>query len=58
MKRYLYKLIKLNKESIAIITLAILMMIEYPIETPRFWYLIMAIIIMFLIKGVNSEQIT
>ena len=49
-----YKKIGRNKESIALVTLALLMAIEYPIEHTRLWYLIIAIIVMWLIKK-NKE---
>jgi hypothetical protein len=35
----------------AFITLALIMLVEYPIELPRLWFLIMAIIMMQLLKG-------
>jgi len=42
--------LKNNRESIALLTLILSMAIEYQIEIIRLWYLIIAIIIMFLIK--------
>ncbi len=51
----IYKKLYNNKESIALITLALLMMIEYPIEVIRLWYLIIGILIMFLMKGKKDE---
>lgn len=47
----LYKMIKNNMESIALVSLAIIALIEYPLETTRDWYLIMGILTMFLIKS-------
>ncbi len=46
----IYKKIKNNRESIALIILALLMAIEYPIENTRLWYLIIAILTGFIIK--------
>lgn len=46
----IYKKLGNNKESIALVTLALLMFIEYPIEITRMWYLIMAIIVLALLK--------
>ena len=53
----IYKKIKNNVESIALVTLALLMAIEYPIEMIRLWFTIMAIIVMFLLKQetINAE---
>ncbi len=47
----LYKKLSNNIESIALISLGVIMLVEYPLELTRLWYLIMAIIIMFLIKS-------
>lgn len=46
----IYKKILDNRESVALITLMIIMFLEYPIEITRLWYLIIFIIVMFLIK--------
>ena len=46
----IYKSIGNNRESLAFITLLLIASIEYPFELTRLWYLIIAIIIMFLIK--------
>jgi hypothetical protein len=47
----IYKKIKNNRESIAFITLALLMFLEYPVEITRLWFLIIAILISFIIKA-------
>lgn len=52
----IYKKLHNNKESIALITLVLSMLIEYPIEIIRLWYLIIGIIIMFLLRIRNNEQ--
>jgi len=46
----IYKKIKNNTESIAFATLALLMLIEYAIEPPREWFLIIGIILIFILK--------
>lgn len=46
----IYKKIKNNTESIALLTLGLIMFIEYVCEIPRLWFTIIAIIIMFLLK--------
>lgn len=43
-------------ESIALISLFIIMFFEYPIELPRLWFLIIAILAMFLIKQVKINE--
>lgn len=48
--RCLRKSLSLNNRSIPLLTLMGMMCIEYPLEIPRLWYLVMAIIVMFLIK--------
>jgi chromate transport protein ChrA len=37
-------------ESVALASLAAVMLVEYPVEIPRLWYLIIAIVVMFLLK--------
>jgi len=49
--RTAYKRIDINAESMALITLALLMLIEYPIEIPRLWFLIIGILATFSIKN-------
>ena len=44
-----------NIESIALISLIIIMTVEYPIEITRLWYLIMGIITMWLLKNHSRE---
>lgn len=44
------KLWKAIISDVSIISLALIMVIEYPIEILRLWYLVIAIIVMFLIK--------
>jgi len=46
----IYKKISWDRESIAFMTLALSMLIEYPIETPRLWILIVGILVMFALK--------
>ena len=46
----IYKKIKNNVESVALISLAVIMLVEYPCEITRLWFLILATITMFLIK--------
>jgi hypothetical protein len=50
-----YKL-KNNNECIALISLAMIACIEYPVETPRLWILIMGIITMYLLKTYVGEK--
>ena len=49
---YLFKKLKFDdsRESIALFSLLVVMFFEYPIELTRCWYLIIAIIVMFLLK--------
>ena len=49
--------IKNNTESIALISLATIACIEYPIEIPRLWILIMGIITMYLLKIYAGEKV-
>jgi hypothetical protein len=42
--------IKNNTESIALVSLAMVACIEYPVETPRLWFLIIGIVTMYLLK--------
>ena len=51
-----YKKIRMNVENVAMISLAILMLIEYPLEIVRLRYTIMGIIIMFLFKIKENEK--
>ena len=46
----IYRKLSYNAESIALISLGIIMLIEYPIEITRLRYLIMAILVMWLLK--------
>jgi hypothetical protein len=50
MFKNIFKRIDKSIPSIAFITLALLMLIEYPVEMPRLWFLIIGIIVMFLTK--------
>lgn len=51
-----WKKIKNNTESIALISLAIIACVEYPIETPRMWFLIIGIVTMYLLKTSAGER--
>jgi len=53
----IYKKIKNNIESIALVSLGAIMLIEYPLELTRLWYLIIAILTMFLIKSEVKDVI-
>lgn len=46
-----YKKLDNSIESIALISLLIIMTVEYPVEITRLWYLIIGIIVMWLIKN-------
>lgn len=52
----IYKKIINNTESIALLSLGVIMLVEYPIEISRLWYLIMAIIVMFLLKTKDTDE--
>lgn len=49
---YLFKKLKFDdsRESIALFSLLVIMFFEYPVELTRCWYLIIAIIVMYLLK--------
>jgi hypothetical protein len=50
------KLTEVNKESIALVSFVLVSLIEYPVEIPRLWFLIVGIIAFFLIKhGLPQE---
>ena len=51
----IYKLIRNNAESLALISLAVIMMVEYPIEIMRLGYTIIAIIVLFLLRSDKNE---
>jgi len=53
----IYKKIRNNPESIALVSLALLMTVEYPIEIRRLWFTIIAILTMFLIKSEVKDVI-
>lgn len=57
MFKILYKKIRMNIESVAVASLVILMLIEYPLEIVRLRYTIMGIIIIFLFKVRENEKI-
>ncbi len=48
--KFLFKTLAISTESIALASLAIIMLIEYPIEMPRLWFTIIFIVLMFLIR--------
>jgi hypothetical protein len=48
--------IKNNTENIALVSLAIIALIEYPVETPRLWFLIIGIVTMYLLKTYGEEH--
>ncbi len=53
----IYKKIKNNIESIALVSLALIALVEYPIEIARLNYLVIAIIIMALLKYDTGQGI-
>lgn len=53
----LRKIIIFDKKSLALICLLVIMLIEYPVEITRLWYLIIAIIIMALIRDKTPIKI-
>lgn len=55
--RSIYKKIRNNTESIALISLAMVMFVEYVCEIPRLWFTIIAILTMFLIKQNKIENV-
>ena len=52
--RLIYKKFILNS---AIISLALIMLVEYALEIPRLWILVIAIITMFLIKQKGDKNL-
>jgi len=52
----IYKKIQNNIESMALISLAIIMTIEYPLELPKLWFTIIGIVTMVLIKAVPNVE--
>jgi len=52
----IWQKIRHNSESVALLSLAIIMMFEYPIEIMRLGYLIIAIIVNFILKGEKYEK--
>lgn len=53
--KFLYKTLSVSTESIALASLAVIMLIEYPIEMPRLWITLIGIIVLALIK--NKEVV-
>jgi len=51
------KNISFNKFTIPLIALLLVMLVEYPIEIARLWYLIIAVFVMALVKGDKSPVI-
>lgn len=52
----IYKRLKNNIQSIGLISLACIMLVEYPLEITRLWYLIIGIMIMALIKIEDANE--
>jgi hypothetical protein len=52
----IYKKISFNRESVAFMTLTLVMTVEYPLEILRLWFLVIAILTMFLIKQKGAPQ--
>lgn len=53
---YMFKILGRSiMRNVPILSLAVIMLVEYPIEIPRLWFLIMAIVVLFLIKKGEND---